>query len=177
VPASGWKIPDYITAVATSATAVFAWLAYRYALRSTDPIVECDEPHWINDTNTIGIRIIVRNRSAIAHTLSFVEVRKPNGSILRLKMNPPIAAATKLNLFWSLPPIGTKGDSFFAGTGDQVTLRLVLEPPVSFLSGKLWIALVIRDNSVRPRQRRFDISKFIHAAKTKMIADTINKTD
>jgi hypothetical protein len=93
-------------------------------------------------------------------------------------MNPPVAADTKLTLSWPLAPVGTESDnSLIIGTTDQVTLRLVLEPPVSFLSGEMRIALAIIDKSVRPRQRRFVISKFIHAAKTKITADIINKTD
>jgi hypothetical protein len=177
VPFGSWKISDYITAVATSATAVFAWLAYRYALNSTYPIVECDEPQWINETNTISIRVVVRNRSAIDHTLSFVEVRKPSDSTLRLAVKPPIVSAKKLDLSWSLRSVGTRGDDSIIGTTDQVTLRLVLEPPTSFLAGKLRIVVAISDKSIRPRQRRLVISKFIHAAKAKITADTVNKID
>ena len=176
MPGSSWKISDYITAVATSATAVFAWLAYRYALRSADPIIECDEPQWGNNKQFI-LWVTVRNRSAVAYEISTVEIRKPKGSTISLPESK-ISPAQTLDLSWrKLRPIGTVSHVPSEHPLDVAALGLVIEPPASFVSGKLRIILAISDKSIRPRQRRFVVRKFIHAAKAMMTADTVNKTD
>jgi hypothetical protein len=177
---SGLKIADFVTAIATSATAFFAWLAYRLAARSNYPIVECDEPKWMKDNRRILMNIRVRNRAAIAYLTSTLEIQRPKGSTMRLP-DSNIGPAKILDVSWrTLQPIEAGGHAPrdpFGYSLSEALFNLVIEPPASFLSGKLRIVLTASDKSIKPRQRRFVISKFIQAAKTKTTADIANKTD
>jgi hypothetical protein len=170
--------PEIATAIATTGTWLATWLTYRYYVHSADPIVECDEPKWTIDGKAILVHITVRNRSAMAQTISTVEVRKPKGSILSLPDNPTLSPAKKLDLSWLvISPVGTVSQLPLPlpRALDETTLTLLLEPPRSFVSGKLRIVLTVLDKSVTARHRRFAISKFIQAAPQMRNAATIKK--
>jgi hypothetical protein len=179
---SKWSdIPAYITALATSLAAVFAWLSYRYLRTSSYPIVECDEPRWIRNPSGIALDVTIRNRSTTAHALFTARVLKPKHCPIKLSGNPT-AAAPELDLSWlSVPPVGRMGYIPIASTpaqpADLLPLTFVLEPPSSFLSGKLRILLVISDKSIKPRHRRFVILKFIQATPAKINEAIINNND
>jgi hypothetical protein len=132
-----------------------------------------------SDNKRLALWVTVRNRSAVAYRISTVEIRKPKGSTIGLPESE-ISPARTIDLSWrTLRPIGTVGhgplDRYFDAA--TATLAFIIEPPASFVSGKLRIKLTVSDKSIRPRQRRLEVKKFIHAAKTKMSADAINKTD
>jgi len=172
----GWGIAEWITATATTATACIGWFAYRYSLRSTDPIVESDDPEWIKSGN-IAWRITVRNRSAMAHRFLKVRISRPKGARISLP-DTQLAPAQTLDLSWlNIYPVGTVSTLFVVHPTDQMTLSFVLEPPSGWVSGALRIELTIADKSSRPRQRRFVISKSIIATASKVTADTTKQID
>ncbi len=170
----GWGSAEWITATATTATAFIGWLAYRYSLRSTDPIVESDDPTWIR-SGQIAWRITVRNRSAMAHRFLRVHISKPKGANISLP-DSQLAPAQTLDLSWlNLYPVGTVGSLLVEYPADQMVLDFVVEPPLTWLSGTLRIDLTIADKSSKPRHRRFVISKLIIATQSKTNADTIKQ--
>jgi len=178
---SGLSISEWITAAATTATALIAWFAYRYTLRTTDPIVECDDPEWGKGSKTIIVlNITARNRSTISHGVTQIEVQKPKGSIMTLR-DLNLMPAQVLKLPWlALSPVGTTAQRFhFQGNFplDSASLIALVSVPATFVSGKLRIVLTISDKSPRPRTKRFVISKFIQAQPTMSNAETTNKID
>lgn len=176
---SGQTIANWITAAATSATAFIAWLAYHYSLRSTDPIVESDDPRWTNDGKIIWT-VTVRNRSAMAHRLVKAHMRKPKGA--GLSLSATVAPAETLDLSRNIYPVGTTSTpvviSGFDLTepADQATLAFFVAPPSGWLSGKLRIDLIIADKSSKAKPRRFVIAKLISAMKRSSKADTTKQT-
>lgn len=170
----GLSISELITAVATTATAPIGWFAYRYSLRSAAPIVESDEPEWSKNGNIIW-RITVRNRSATAHRFLNVHITKPKKARISMP-DSKLGPAQILDLSWlTLWPIGTVSTLLIEHPADQTTLEILLEPPSGWLGGALRIDLTIADKSSRPRQRRFVISKLIHATPSKTTPTSSNR--
>jgi hypothetical protein len=172
----GWSIPEWITAAATTVTALIGWFAYRYSLRSAAPIVESDEPEWTPRGN-IGWRITIRNRSAMAHRLLTLRIRKPKLGMISLP-NSKVGPAQTLDISWlTLWPIGTISNLLIQYPSDQTTLDILLTPPSGWLGGALRIDLAIADKSSRPRHRRFVVAKLISATPSRTNADAIKQSD
>jgi hypothetical protein len=173
---NGWNLANWITAIATTATAVFAWLTYRFAVRSYDPIVESDEPQWVSN-HRIAIRIVLRNRSETAHRLDRVKLLRPKGGTVMLADQKEPASDT-IDMSWrDIPPVGSFSRIPYEHRSDEAYLTFVVNPPASFVSGKLCIRAIVADKSFKPRHRRFAVSKFIQAEKATNTAASINKTD
>lgn len=174
-----WSIADWITAAATSATAVIGFLAYRRSLRSGHPIIESDEPRWLKN-GTIIWRITVRNRSAVAHGLLTAHIRKPKDARLSIAEIPSMRTESKM-LDLSGITIHPAGTAWTAGERrheiDQMTLSFIVYPPPDWAAGNLRLELSLADKSSRPRQRRFVISKLITATSNKTSEDIVKRID
>jgi len=108
------------------------------------------------------------------------ELRKPKHCMMTLR-DSTLEPARVLDLSWmTLSPVGTVShlpSSLGNFSPAEISLGLLISAPPSFLSGKLRIDITIADKSPKARTRRFVISKFIQAAKTKITADTASKAD
>jgi len=176
----GWSIADWITAVATSATAVIGLFAYRRSSRSGDPIIESDEPRWLESGNIVW-RITVRNRSAMAHRLLTAHISKPKDARFSIPQIHSLAGMTSKILDLSGITIYPAGTAWTAGERrqeiDQIELSFVVDPPPGWAAGKLRLELSLADKSSRPRQRRFVISKLINATSNKTSEDIVKRID
>lgn len=173
---NGWNLTNWITAIATTATAIFAWLTYRFAVRSYDPIVESDEPQWVPN-HRITIRIVLRNRSETAHRFDRVKLLRPKGGTIILADQKEPASDT-IDMSWrDIHPVGSFSRFPYEHRSDEAYLTFVVNPPVAFISGKLRIRLIVADKSFRPRHKRFAVSKLIQAEKATSTAASANKTD
>ncbi len=172
------RFADWVTAVATSTTALFAWFAYRYTLKATDPVVECADPTWSKDGTQVIVDIFIQNRSTVTHKIQRLRIRKPQGATIALP-DKQIGPSKEIDLSWlNVYALGTSYPGVVPGMNvniDQTALSVVVTPSLGWSAGKLRIDLVISDRSLRPRQRRFVISKRIHAIPSNITADTSSK--
>ena len=177
---SNLKLSDWITAIATTATAIFAYLAYRYTVYASDPIVECEEPLWAKGSSTvIVLNVTIRNKSTTSYKIKSIRLSKPRGALMK-ERDSREEPARSIDMSWaSLHPIGTTFHLPLSGMGDQsladMGLTLLISVPSSFRSGKLRIVLTLADKSFKPRSRRFVISKLIQAQKVISTADNATK--
>jgi hypothetical protein len=178
-PDSGPNFSSIITAVATAATALFAFLAYRLALRSEAPLVECDDPKWTQ--RGIFIRIRIQNQSGLVHKLTRCRVIRPRkAKLILLQSDKETAPQKEQKLDRDMRPAGSAsnfGRDFPVLHWDQASLELLLLPPSGWASGEVRISLWMVDKSARPRHRRLVISRLIQAAPAKITADNAKQVD
>jgi len=157
-------VAEIIVAVATSATALFAWLSYRYQVEIEAPILECDEPIWTEEGDALWFHILLMNQAQ--RTLVFQSVRplRPKRALLGLRFDPNRPPAKQIAMDLDVRGRGTTTTLPFVHTSylvDKRELDVHLFPPSGWFAGKVCIEVVISDKSLRPRQRRFVIRKFI----------------
>src|SRR5216683_6132516 len=131
-----------VTAIATAMTARFAALSYRLVLRSTSPIVECDDPRWEN--GQILFRFDIRNQTGQAFRLRKCRILKPRKGKVSLDDDQTIPQSSH-ELNREIFPAGSAIDLGASGPAlhlDRAGIKLFVSPPSGWSCGEVRIELI-----------------------------------
>jgi hypothetical protein len=169
------RLPEWITSVATAATAVaaavtgfIAWLALRREAQPLPPVIEISCT-WPYKDRTLTLSLVIRNRIYETVTIDSVRVVRPKGMTLNVDIPDGRGGYTsqptterERALKWSVGALGT--DQSVTQSGDVSYHWLALKPPVDWDGG--WIVLEFRISSkaLTIRDKRMVIKRQVPTA-------------
>jgi hypothetical protein len=176
-------VPDWITAVATAATAMaagcaafIAWRAYRRDARMSEPIVEA-EIDWGEAAfaDYLCLTVLIRNQLYQTITIDSVTAIRPKGMCAAvetrkdfygdlIKLEP--GSSPKRVVGHEIQPLGTSTDFYSPGTIRRYDIfkgTYYFSPPGSWKGGVVKLVLRISSKAVAAPDSRIVIHKRISA--------------
>lgn len=174
------SLSDWITAVATAATALFAaitglaaWLAYRRQVRHDFPVVELDL-RWSIEGDIgphLSLRFVILNRLDETLIVHQCMIKEPKGATISSGVTsrdggraPSKGTASQIQLNYNIPRCG----SYLSGppgagpiAADIVPFTLFVSLPGGWHFGKLVIHLLISSDASTIRDKRITIKKIV----------------
>jgi hypothetical protein len=143
----GAVLPAWLTALATGATALLAWLGYRLGRGAQEPVVDL-HAGW-NDDGSVQLGLELANRWPETATLEALELVEPHGGRLAREAGAPPAA--RLALGGGLPP------------GQRQSYAFVLLPPAGWRGGRYAVTVTLTRRGHRLRPRKIRVTRAITA--------------
>ena len=172
VEIDGNLVVNAITAVATAATALFAWLRHRQGRAEPDPVVECTVS-WA-DHETLRLWLVIRNRADATLTVWRTAMLRPGGSVMRPDSVPVQEWADDDRQVRTVRPHGSERTKWQGGDVDH--FGLLVRPPSTWRGGKLLVVLMMSFNVSTTRHRRMTVHRVISAPPQTKTLDTKVKT-
>lgn len=182
-----FDLPNWITAVATVATAIIAYLGFwRTRVR---PVIETNELLWNTSPEQLQyleLRVAVRNPLWETLIIRSVCVKRPKKSTFAVLGGPipydPIIQATelhKLKLNWEIGAIGELYENAPSRYAPSNILyrSIYIIPPPDWLGGEVKIIFCLSSMASTMRDKRIVIRKHVKAAAKRITDDTASNHD
>jgi hypothetical protein len=165
-----------VIAVATSATTIIAWRAWRQQQADRQPVVELRH-HWERD-GSLTLWLTIRNRLGESMVVEEARVLRPRRARLtRERTRDELggeagfvrATAASIPLDWNVAPVGTPpataldGRIRFGGTAANETIAMNVQFPNGWRGGQLKLALRLTSISAHQQRSRTKLRRSIPA--------------